>query len=723
MIFEGQCLTAARLSNDFVELNFDLQDSNVNKLNLATIDELMRAIKAISSHAQSIQGMLISSAKKDFIVGADITEFIDWFALPDATFAQRLMEVHQLFATIEDLPFPTISVINGLALGGGFELPLSTDYRVISTQSHVGLPEIKLGIFPGWGGSYRLPRLIGLDNALEWIASGRTQKPDLALKQGAVDAVVEIDDLHDAALSILNQCASGVFDYQDRRREKQEALSLDPLEQLMSFETAKGMIVSKAGPHYPAPQIALKTIQQHASLHRDEAMSVEVAGFTKAAKTDVATNLVGLYLNDQALKKQSRTLTQQTSKIKMATVLGAGVMGGGIAYQSALKGTPIIMKDINSTAIELGLKEAKNLLAKRVAQERMSHEDMADTLTRINTTLTYGDVAQTDIVVEAVVENINIKKSLLAELEDVVSNETILASNTSTISISDLATAVKNPERVCGMHFFNPVPVMPLVEIIRGEKTSTTTIATTVAYALAMDKKPIVVNDCPGFFVNRVLFPYLNAFEQLLHDGADFLQVDKAMEHFGWPMGPAYLLDVVGLDIACHASAVLAKGFPDRMKLNFQTATALLHKQGRLGQKSGYGFYQYEPDRRGKPKKSVDENTIEQIKKMAKSPATFENQEIIKRMMIPLCLETVRCLEEDIVDSPAAADMGLVWGIGFPPFRGGALRYIDSMGAETFCAMADNYSHLGTAYKPPERLTTMARKNTHFFATSKGGSI
>jgi 3-hydroxyacyl-CoA dehydrogenase/enoyl-CoA hydratase/3-hydroxybutyryl-CoA epimerase/enoyl-CoA isomerase len=722
MIFEGQCLTVTRLSNGFVELNFDLQDSSVNKLNLATIDELIQAIKTISSNPQSIRGMLISSAKKDFIVGADITEFIDWFALPDETFTQRLLKVHQLFATIEDLPFPTISAINGLALGGGFELPLSTDYRVISTQSHVGLPEIKLGIFPGWGGSYRLPRLIGLDNALEWIASGRVQKPDLALKQGAVDAVVETDDLHDAALSILNQCASGVFDYQNRRQEKREALPLGALEQLMSFETAKGIILSKAGSHYPAPHIALKTIQQHAPLHRDEAMKVEVAGFIKAAKTDVAINLVGLYLNDQALKKQSRTLTQQTPDINTVAVLGAGVMGGGIAYQSALKGTPIVMKDINSAAIELGLKEAKKLLGKRVAQERMSHEDMADTLMRINTTLTYGDVAHADIVVEAVVENVNIKKSVLTELEDVVNNETILASNTSTISISDLATAVKNPERVCGMHFFNPVPVMPLVEIIRGEKTSATTIATTVAYALAMGKKPIVVNDCPGFFVNRVLFPYLNAFEQLLHDGADFLQVDNAMEHFGWPMGPAYLLDVVGLDIACHASAVLAEGFPDRMTLNFKTATELLHEQGRLGQKSGHGFYQYAPDRRGKPKKSVDEDAIEQVKKVAQSPGTFEDQEIIKRMMIPLCLETVRCLEEGIVDSPAAADMGLIWGIGFPPFRGGALRYIDSIGTKTFCAMAEHYSHLGTAYIPPERLKNMAQNNAHFFATSKGSS-
>ncbi len=720
MIFEGQCITVKPLPDDFVELKFDLQNSSVNKLNLATISELKRAIEAISKEAQTIQGMIFSSGKKDFIVGADITEFKGWFALPNEAFSERLLDVQKTFADIEDLPFPTVSAMNGVALGGGFELPLSTDYRVISTLSRVGLPEIKLGIFPGWGGSYRLPRLIGLDNALEWIATGSAQKPDLALKQGAVDAVVETENLHDAAVAILNQCLSGAFDYQARRQEKREPLRLGQLEQLMSFETARGMILSKAGPYYPAPKIALETIQKHASLHRDEAMKVEVADFIKAAKTDVAANLVGLYLNDQALKKQSRSLTKDTPKIKTAAVLGAGVMGGGIAYQSALKGTPIVMRDINNVAIKLGLKEAKKLLGKRVSQGRMKAEEMAETLTRINTTLTYGDVANADIVVEAVVENADIKKGVLAELEDVVSNTTILASNTSTLSISNLATAVKNPERVCGMHFFNPVPVMPLVEVIRGEKSSEATIATTVAYALAMGKKPIVVNDCPGFFVNRVLFPYLNAFEQLLHDGAVFLQVDKAMENFGWPMGPAYLLDVVGLDIASHASAVLAEGFPDRMKLEFKTASGLLHQQGRLGQKSGSGFYQYESDRRGKPKKMIDEDAIKQVKNIAASSRSFEDQEIIERIMIPLCLETVLCLEEDIVDSPAAADMGLIWGIGFPPFRGGPLRYIDSIGAEKFCAMADKYSNLGAAYKPPTLLTTMAKENRHFFGSSAG---
>jgi len=339
-------------------------------------------------------------------------------------------------------------------------------------------------------------------------------------------------------------------------------------------------------------------------------------------------------------------------------------------------------------------------------------------LTRINATLTYGDVANADIVVEAVVENAEIKKSVLKELEGVVGEGAILASNTSTISITELATATKHPGRVCGMHFFNPVPVMPLVEVIRGEKTSDETIATTVAHALAMGKKPIVVNDCPGFFVNRVLFPYLNAFEKLVNDGADYLHIDKVMERFGWPMGPAYLLDVVGLDVACHASAVLADGFPDRMKLDFATATEALFKAGRLGQKSGSGYYRYEPDKRGKPKKLPDNEAIALVAETSdalRKAEDFGDEEILERIMVAHCLEVVRCLEDNIVDSPEAADMSLIWGIGFPPFRGGALRYIDSIGSKAFVAIVDKYSGLGAAYEVPKLLSDMAVQDLGFF--------
>ena len=717
MIFEGNSLSVKQLEDGIAELNFDRQELPINKLDQATLSELSEAVNTLNNDS-SITGLLITSAKKDFIVGADITEFIGWFAMPEDEFEAKLLDVHKTFAMIEDFPFPTVSAINGNGLGGGFELPLSSDYRIITTKSRVGLPEINLGIFPGWGGSFRLPRLIGLDNAFRWIATGKPQRPPDALKEGAVDGVVEPDALHDAALITLKRCISGELDYQTRREEKRNGIKLNSMEQLMSFETARGMILGKAGPHYPAPKIMLNAMQKHANIHRDEAMIVEVKGFVKAAKTNVAANLVGLFLNDQVLKRQAKGIIKIAAKVKTAAVLGAGVMGGGIAYQSALKGTPIVMKDISDDALQLGMKEAQKLLAKRVKKGIMTQEVMMQTLSRINSSLTYGDVANTDIVVEAVVENVDIKKSVLAELEDVVSDDAVLASNTSTISITELASATKKPERVCGMHFFNPVPLMPLVEVIRGEKTSDEAIATTVAYALAMGKKPIVVNDCPGFMVNRILFPYLNAFEQLINDGADFQHIDKVMEGFGWPMGPAYLLDVVGIDVACHGSAVMAAGYPDRMKISFDAATEAMYKEKRLGQKSGSGYYRYKPDRRGNLQKLADEEAITLVKKTSsaiRQADEFTDEEIIERMMLALCLEVVRCLEDEIVDSAEAADMSLIWGIGFPPFRGGALRYIDSIGTQNFVTLAEKYADLGAAYNVPKLLADMASNDVTFF--------
>jgi len=362
MIYEGKCLTVDVDSEGIAELKFDLEDSSVNTMGLKTVTELSKAVAALTTQANKIKGLIFTSAKKDFMVGANIFEFLDYFDLTDDEFEGNLLDVHKSLAVIEDFPFPTVCAINGLALGGGFELPLATDYRIITTKSKVGLPEISLGIFPGWGGSFRLPRLIGMDNALEWIATAKPQRPADALKKGAVDAVVETENLRDAAITLLQRCINGELNYEARREEKRNGILLNDIEMLMSFTTARGMILAKAGPHYPAPKIALDSMQRAAKMHRDDAMIVEVKGFVQAAKTDVAANLVGLFLNDQMLNKQARKLTKNASKVSIASVIGAGVMGGGVAYQSALKGTPIVMKDINEDALQLGFKEAKKLL-------------------------------------------------------------------------------------------------------------------------------------------------------------------------------------------------------------------------------------------------------------------------------------------------------------------------------------------------------------------------
>lgn len=409
MLFEGQSIYVQSIEDGIYDVVFDRKGDAVNKLDQVTLAELREAVAAVCN-VDNIRGVIFSSAKDCFIVGADITEFMGFFSADDEELIAGLTDIHALLNQIEDMNCPTVTAINGLCLGGGFELALSTDYRVMSDQAKVGLPEVKLGIYPGWGGTVRLPRLIGVDNANEWICGGAEKRPDAALTDGGVDAVVAVDQVKAAALDLLNGCISGKFDYQARRDEKKSPIKLNQVEQMMAFESAKGVIGGKAGPHYPAPMAALKTIQKGANLPRDKALAVEAKGFIKVAKTDVCAALVGLFLKDQYVKKVSKDFETQAEPVNKSAVLGAGIMGGGVAYQSASKGTPILMKDINEGALQLGLDEATKLLNKRVSRGRMDSMKMASVLNSITPTLNYGDFSTVDIVVEAVVENPKVKK-------------------------------------------------------------------------------------------------------------------------------------------------------------------------------------------------------------------------------------------------------------------------------------------------------------------------
>ena len=716
MIYSGSAISVAAVGDGIAELKLDLSGEKVNKLNQATLQEFDAATQAIAKDG-SVKGVIVTSGKAVFIVGADITEFGGMFARGEESIARNVLEVDRMFSRFEDLPVPTVAAINGICLGGGTELALSCDYRVMSTAAKMGVPEVKLGIFPGFGGTVRLPRIMGVDNAVEWIATGSDKRPDEALKDGAVDAVVEPARLRDAALALVGQCIAGKFDWQAKRAEKLAPLKLNATEQAMAFTSSMAVVGGKAGPNYPAPMLALKAMQSGATLGRDAALEIEAKHFAKAAVTPQAEALIGVFLADQAVKKISGGWAKKATKeIRQAAVLGAGIMGGGIAYQSAARGTPIVMKDIREEALALGMSEAGKLLSKQVEKGRIKVAAMTETLARIRPTLNYGDFGGVDIVIEAVVENPKVKKAVFGEVEGLLREDTIIASNTSTISISSLAEGLQRPQNFVGMHFFNPVHMMPLVEVIRGARSSDEAIATTVALAQKMGKTPIVVNDCPGFLVNRVLFPYFAGFHMLLRDGADFQAVDKAMERFGWPMGPAYLMDVVGMDTAVHAAEVMAEGFPDRMRPDFKATTAMLVEAGRLGQKNGKGYYVYAPDKKGRPKKSVDATTYELIAPVVAQRRDFTADEIVARCMLPMVNEIARCLEEKIVSTPYEADMALVYGIGFPPFRGGACRYVDQTGAANFVALCDKYASLGKLYEAPGLLRDMAASGRKFFA-------
>lgn len=714
-MFQGQALKVSLLPDGIAELTFDLQGESVNKFSLLVVSELQQVLDLLEK-AKDVRGLLVKSAKDVFIVGADIMEFSAVFAAGPEQITGHLAANNHNFCRLEDLPFPTVVAINGFALGGGLEFCLSCDYRIASTAAKVGLPETKLGIIPGWGGTVRLPRVAGLDTAVEWIAAGKENDAETALTARVVDAVVEPAKLNDAALNCLQQCINGKFDYQARRVQKKSPLKLNFIESMMAFETSKAFVGAQAGRNYPAPVTAIKAMQKAADKGRDEALQIEAEGFAKMAQTPVAQALVGIFINEQVLGKKAKGWEKKADKkIARAAVLGAGIMGGGIAYQSALKGVPIKMKDIAQQGIDLGLSEANKLLSKRVERKKLTATEMGNVLNRIEPALTYDGFDQVDIVVEAVVENPKVKKAVLAEAETKVSSDTVLASNTSTISITYLAEGLARPENFCGMHFFNPVHMMPLVEVIRGEKTSDNAIARTVAYANAMGKKPIVVKDCPGFLVNRVLFPYLAGFAMLVRDGVDFQRIDKLMETWGWPMGPGYLLDVVGIDTAVHAEKVMANGFPDRMQRDFTSCTDVLFAAGRLGQKNEKGFYNYELDKKGKLAKVTAAEVADILKPTIQGSIEISDEDIIARMMIPMATELTRCLDEGIVETAAEADMALVYGTGFPPFRGGVFRWIDFIGAQTFCDMAAKFSALGALYQAPESLKAKAANNQKFY--------
>ncbi|NCP65177.1 MAG: fatty acid oxidation complex subunit alpha FadB [Paraglaciecola sp.] len=716
MIYAGSSLKVSLLQDGIAEVLLDAEGS-VNKFDQQTVTELDAACAALTAHG-AVKGVLVRSAKPTFIVGADITEFTSLFDMAETDILAWVGKTSQVFDRFEDLPFPTIAAVNGFALGGGCEMALACDLRVADTTASIGLPEVKLGLMPGFGGTVRLPRLIGADNALEWMTTGRDRKAAKALAEGAIDAVVAPDKLVDAALSMLKDAMAGKFAWQQRRGQKQAPLKLNKNESMMSFSTAKAMVFAQAGKHYPAPHMMVETVSNAARLDHAGALALENQGFAKLAKTDAAKAQVGIFLADQLVKSKGKKQAKAATKaVKHTAVLGAGIMGGGIAYQSAVKGTPVIMKDINQAALDLGLKEAAKILGKGMERGKVDARTMATTLNNIVPTLDYAAIKDVDLVIEAVVENPKVKAIVLAETEQHVSDDAVICSNTSTISINQLAKSLKKPERFCGMHFFNPVHKMPLVEIIRGEHTAEDTIASVVAATLAMGKTPIVVNDCPGFLVNRVLFPYFAGFSRLVMDGADFVAVDKVMEKiFGWPMGPAYLLDVVGMDTADHASGVMADGIPERMQKIENDPVTLLYQAKRLGQKNGKGFYNFSLDKRGRPAKEAAAEAYALFKPHCADIREFRSEEIIARVMVPMANEAIRCLEEGIVASAAEADMALLYGLGFPPFRGGIFRYIETLGLPNFVAMADKFAHLGAIYQVSDGVRAMAAQGKSYFS-------
>ncbi|MEP6501727.1 MAG: fatty acid oxidation complex subunit alpha FadB [Betaproteobacteria bacterium] len=715
-MFKGESVRVEHLGEGFVELCFDRQGDSINKLDKRTLDELGQANAAIAA-AAGVRGVLVTSAKDVFIVGADITEFTPLFRKPEAEIAAWSGRSNRALTDFEAFGVPSVAAINGFALGGGLEFALCAALRVMSSRAQVGLPEVKLGIFPGLGGTVRLPRVAGVQTAVDWVSSGWPSGAEAALQAGVVDAIATPEALRETALALLREAAGGSVDWAARQSRKRAPVPVPAAYLAALFAQAKARVAKGAGRHQPAALAAVALMERSATLAQGAALDEEAADFARIARTQAAASLVQTFLSEQVLKKLFRQHAATARPVRKGAVLGAGIMGGGIAYASVLKGVAVRLKDIAQAQLDLGLGEARKQLGRQVKAGRKT-QDQADTaLAAIEPQLTYAGFDDVDVVIEAVVENVKVKHAVLSELESVVRPDAVIASNTSSLRIDELAMPLKRPENFVGMHFFNPVPVMQLVEVIRGSRTSDAAVSTAVGYAVAMGKTPIVVKDCPGFLVNRLLTPYVRGFLQLIGDGADFEKIDRVLEAFGWPMGPAYLEDVIGMDTGSHVSDLISAGYAERMPPLERDALRLMVRNERYGQKNGIGFYKYEVDPAGKPRRSVAADTRELLATLQlNGPRDFSDAEIVDRTMLPMIIEAAHALEDGVVASPAELDMALLLGIGFPAYLGGALKYADWLGLAEVVRRADQYAALGGMYVPTAAMRAMAAEGRTYYS-------
>jgi 3-hydroxyacyl-CoA dehydrogenase/enoyl-CoA hydratase/3-hydroxybutyryl-CoA epimerase/enoyl-CoA isomerase len=704
-----------RIEHDFVELSFD-DPRGTNRLDAATARELREAVAMIAI-ADRVHGVLVTSQQSGFVAGAAAEEYSALLPKPQRDLETVARQMSESLRALEELRFPVVAAIGGAATDGGLELALAADFRVMSAAAQTGLSQVRLGLLPHLGGTARLPRIVELGTALDWICGGKLFSAGAARSAGVVDDVVDAATIRKQSLAWLTRAASGPLDWQARRRAKHAPVAI-PASQIEDLCRAKTTDAVKTSPrHQPAAVAAIECVRRSSQLDLPEALQLEQREFATLAKTQAAASLVQAVCNEIQLKARSNQRAQQARKIQQSAVVGAGIMGGGIAYASALVGTPILMKDIVQRQLDRGLEEVDQLLARQVSTGRVTVEASQAVRSRITPQLDYIGFAQVDLVIEAVVENLAVKHPVLAEVEKAVAADAIIATNTSSLRVDDLAAPLARPEQFVGLHFFNPVPVMPLVEVIQGSRTSDATLAAAVGYALALGKTPIVVKDCPGFLVNRLLTAYLLGFAGLIFDGADFVKVDRAMEAFGWPMGPAYLADVIGLDTMSHIIEIICAGYPQRMTTTPLEPTHVMAGHQRFGQKSGVGFYRYETDPNGRRKKVLQPDSYPLLAPSQKHGAReFSDAEIVERMMLPMVLEAAVALEEGVVESPAALDTAMSLGLGFPKYAGGPLQYADWLGPDKVIELSTRYARIGPLYRASDELSRRAARGERFYA-------
>jgi 3-hydroxyacyl-CoA dehydrogenase/enoyl-CoA hydratase/3-hydroxybutyryl-CoA epimerase/3-hydroxyacyl-CoA dehydrogenase/enoyl-CoA hydratase/3-hydroxybutyryl-CoA epimerase/enoyl-CoA isomerase len=694
-------------------VTFDLPGKSVNTFGQPVLQELSRLVDDLSKRTD-LRGLLLKSAKPgQFIAGADLNELGALAYYTKEQIAPGLAAGHDLFNRVSRLPFPTVALIDGNCMGGGTEISLAMDYRLAAANpaTKIGLPEVKVGIIPGWGGTQRLPRVVGVQQAIQMITSGEPIGAAEAAKCGLAFDAVPSERLVEEGRRLV-EYAQESGEWKKLRQRKEEPFGLSDDQFNFAFGVAEGAVRGATKGQYPAPLAALRAIRDGINRPLAEGLQIELQESLGVVGTPISAALIGVFFM-QNLLARDRGVTDANVKarpVNRVGVLGAGQMGAGIATAHARSAIPTAMVDVDDKRIADGLRRATDVVAGRIKIGRASLADMQTLLSNLGTSTSHQVFSDRDVVIEAVTENEELKTSIYKQLAPALRKDAILATNTSTISITRMSEAWPDPTRFIGMHFFLPVDRMQLVEVIRGKKTSDETVVTIVELAKRIKKTPIVVNDCAGFLVNRILLPYMTEALALLLEGASMDAIDKVAVKFGMPVGPIALQDMVGLDTSCFAGKVLAAAYSDRaLKL---TLLDDLIAAGRLGKKTDAGFRKF-VGTKGKP--SDDPAFQPFLDKSRTAKRDVSNEEIEDRLFLSMLLEAVRTLEEGIVREPAHVDMGLILGVGFPPFRGGILRWCDATGAAKLVDRAAKYASLGKRFQPSPLLVDMAKTNKLFY--------
>ncbi|QIR15012.1 fatty acid oxidation complex subunit alpha FadJ [Shewanella aestuarii] len=700
----------ARREDGIAVLTMDVPGETMNTLKAEfgpEITEILTEIKADSS----IKGLVVVSGKADsFVAGADISMLAACKTEQDAKDLSQ--QGHVVFNDLEGLTIPVVAAINGACLGGGLELALACHLRVCSDDKKtvLGVPEVQLGLLPGGGGTQRLPRLVGVTTALDMMLTGKQIRPKQALKMGLVNDVVPNTILLETAIELAKKGKSAAKPVKKSALNK--LLESTSFTRDIVFDQASKQVAKKTAGNYPAPAKIIDCVRQGLNKGMTKGLEVEATHFANLVMSKESAALRSIFFATTEMKKETGAAGAEPRKINKAMVLGGGLMGGGIASVTTTKAkVPVRVKDISEQGLSNALAYAYKLLDKGVKRRHMTPAVRDNIMSLMTTTTEYKGVKDADIVVEAVFEDLALKHQMVKDVERECGENTIFASNTSSLPIGQIAQAATRPENVIGLHYFSPVEKMPLVEVIAHKTTSPETIATTVAFARKQGKTPIVVQDGAGFYVNRILALYMNEAAQLLLEGQRIEHLDRSLVKFGFPVGPMTLLDEVGIDVGAKISPILEKELGARFSA--PAAFDKLLADDRKGRKNGKGFYQYGP--KAKKAKLVDESVYGVLGIAASSDK--EAKEVAERCTIQMLNEAVRCLEEGIIASARDGDIGAIFGIGFPPFLGGPFRYIDSLGAKNLVDTLTRYQKLyGDRFTPCEMLKTMAADGSSFHA-------